>query len=78
LPFHDADESPPGGSAGNQPRDDALPAGTRLDEFVIERVLNGSGFGLVYLAVEEAFSRHVAIKEYLPATLALRCRVSRS
>ena len=28
----------------------ALPAGTRLEEFVIERVLGAGGFGITYLA----------------------------
>jgi serine/threonine protein kinase len=27
-----------------------LPAGTRLEEFVIERVLGSGGFGITYLA----------------------------
>jgi serine/threonine protein kinase len=28
----------------------ALPAGTRIEEFVIERVLGSGGFGITYLA----------------------------
>src|SRR5687768_9964922 len=53
-------------------RPDALLPATRLEEFEIERVIGTSGFGLVYLANDEAFERRVAIKEYLPDTLAMR------
>lgn len=51
---------------------DALPAGTRLAEFEIERVLGVGGFGIVYLAFDHALERQVAIKEYMPAALASR------
>jgi hypothetical protein len=51
---------------------DALPNGTRLGEFEIERVLGVGGFGIVYLAMDHALQRQVAIKEYMPAALAAR------
>ncbi|MBA4110187.1 MAG: serine/threonine protein kinase [Leptothrix sp. (in: Bacteria)] len=51
---------------------DALPTGTRLDEFEIERVLGVGGFGIVYLAFDHALQRQVAIKEYMPVALAAR------
>ncbi len=51
---------------------DALPAGTRLDEFEILRVLGVGGFGIVYLAMDHALERQVAIKEYMPGLLAAR------
>jgi hypothetical protein len=51
---------------------DALPAGARLGEFEILRVLGVGGFGIVYLALDHALDRQVAIKEYMPATLAAR------
>lgn len=51
---------------------DALPAGTRLAEFEIERVLGVGGFGIVYLAFDHALERHVGLKEYMPAALAAR------
>ena len=51
----------------NQP----LPAGTRLQKYRIVRVLAIGGFSFVYLAHDENESA-VAIKEYLPATLAVR------
>ncbi|MBC7698792.1 serine/threonine-protein kinase [Aquabacterium sp.] len=51
---------------------DALPTGTRLGEFEIERVLGVGGFGIVYLAFDHALQRQVAIKEYMPVALAVR------
>ena len=51
----------------NQP----LAAGTRLQDYRILRVLAAGGFSFVYLA-HDANERPVAIKEYLPSTLALR------
>ncbi|MDR2260460.1 MAG: serine/threonine protein kinase [Azoarcus sp.] len=50
----------------------ALPAGTRLQEFVIRSVIGEGGFGIVYLAHDTFLDREVAIKEYLPASLAAR------
>jgi len=55
-----------------QDEHDALPAGTRLDEFEILRVLGVGGFGIVYLAMDHALERQVAIKEYMPGSLAVR------
>ncbi|AKJ30315.1 serine/threonine protein kinase [Caldimonas brevitalea] len=51
---------------------DALPSGTRLGEFQILRVLGMGGFAIVYLAFDVILERQVAIKEYLPASLAAR------
>ena len=51
----------------NQP----LPAGTPLNNYRIIRVLAAGGFSFVYLAHDE-HQRPVAIKEYLPSTVALR------
>lgn len=51
---------------------DALPAGTRLAEFEILRVVGVGGFGIVYLAMDHALERQVAIKEYMPGALAGR------
>jgi serine/threonine protein kinase len=53
-------------------RADALTPGTRLDIYEIERVIGASGFGFVYLAYDPEAQRRVAIKEYLPDTLAVR------
>ena len=51
---------------------DALPAGKRLAEFEILRVLGMGGFGIVYLALDTQLQRQVALKEYLPASMAGR------
>ncbi|HLL11930.1 MAG TPA: protein kinase, partial [Rubrivivax sp.] len=50
----------------------ALPAGTRLGEFELLSVLGVGGFGIVYLAFDHALEREVAVKEYMPASLAGR------
>ena len=50
----------------------ALPAGTRLSEFELRGLLGVGGFGIVYLAFDHALEREVAVKEYMPASLAGR------
>jgi len=50
----------------------ALPPGTRLEEFVIERVLGSGGFGITYLARDTSLDRQVVIKENLPVQFAYR------
>jgi serine/threonine protein kinase len=66
--------SPPSPTAPPPPltEHDALPAGTRFGELEIVRVLGAGGFGIVYLARDHALERHVALKEYMPAALAMR------
>jgi len=54
------------------PDHDALPPGTRFGEFEILRVLGVGGFGIVYLANDHSLEREVALKEYMPASLAAR------
>ncbi len=49
----------------------ALPAGYQIDDYYIERQLSLGGFSIVYLATD-AEGQQVAIKEYLPNSLALR------
>jgi hypothetical protein len=49
-----------------------LPLGTRVAEFEIRGVLGSGGFGIVYLAWDHALEREVALKEYMPGTLAGR------
>src|SRR4051812_26574603 len=51
---------------------DALPVGTRLAEFEIRQVIGAGGFGVVYRAWDEALQRDVALKEYMPVSLAGR------
>ena len=48
-----------------------LPDGSRLQNYSVLRVLASGGFSYVYLA-HDAAGAQVAIKEYLPSTLALR------
>ena len=62
---------PPGVSpgAGDAP---TLPVGTRVGEFEVRGVLGSGGFGIVYLAWDHALEREVALKEYMPGTLAGR------
>jgi serine/threonine protein kinase len=49
-----------------------LGAGTRLFEYEVTGVIGQGGFGIVYRALDRVLNRSVAIKEYLPATMALR------
>jgi serine/threonine protein kinase len=57
----------------NQP----LPEGTQLENYRVLRVLASGGFSFVYLAHDE-HETPVAIKEYLPSTLALRTNGAQS
>jgi len=54
----------------------ALPAGTRLLDYEIVRLIGEGGFGIVYLAWDRVTKQHVAIKEYLPSVLASRATTS--
>ena len=51
---------------------EALAPGTRVAEFEVRRLLGSGGFGIVYLAWDHALEREVALKEYMPGTLAGR------
>ena len=53
-------------------RRDALPKGTVLRGYTLEAVLGHGGFGIVYKARHNEVGHLVAIKEYLPAELAIR------
>lgn len=50
----------------------ALPVGTELLWYRVESVLGQGGFGITYLATDTNLDQRVAIKEYLPATFAVR------
>lgn len=50
----------------------ALPAGYRFNEFEIKEVIGGGGFGIVYRAWDHLLERTIAIKEYMPVSLASR------
>ena len=50
----------------------ALPTGYRVGRYTLSAVLGEGGFGITYRARDEALRRDVAIKEYLPADVAVR------
>ncbi len=49
-----------------------LAVGTELQEFVVESVIGAGGFGIVYKANDTQLHRTVAIKEYMPSSMAAR------
>ncbi|HSI01672.1 MAG TPA: protein kinase [Reyranella sp.] len=49
-----------------------LPAGTLLRGYELKGILGQGAFGITYRALDGTLHRDVAIKEYLPTTLALR------
>ena len=59
------------------PIGNALPAGTLLGEFELMGVLGEGGFGIVYTAWDRSLERKVAVKEYMPSSLAARADASR-
>ena len=78
MPPEDDDETMPG-PGGTRPSGaealtshNALPPGTRLGEFEILGLVGEGGFGIVYLAHDHGLQRRVALKEYLPSSLAGR------
>lgn len=56
--------------------DNALPIGTRLGEFELIGLVGVGGFGIVYLAEDHSLGRRVALKEYMPSSLASRSQGS--
>ena len=57
----------------SEPQDhNALPLGTRIGEFEIRALVGVGGFGIVYLAHDHSLGRDVALKEYMPSSLAAR------
>lgn len=50
----------------------ALPSGHRLEEFKILSKIGEGGFSIVYKAWDIALEREVALKEYLPSSIASR------
>ena len=54
-------------NAGN-----GLPVGTMLAEFELTQYVAEGGFGIVYAAHDHSLQRRVALKEYMPSSLAAR------
>ena len=50
----------------------SLPIGTKIDTYVIDKVLGGGGFSIVYLALDKKINQKVVIKEYMPRKIAHR------
>jgi serine/threonine protein kinase len=59
-------------SAGTTSRSAPLPVGVNLRHFEITGHLGEGGFGIVYVARDHHLQRMVAIKEYMPSSLAWR------
>jgi formylglycine-generating enzyme required for sulfatase activity len=60
----------------SSPSGQALPPGTHIEEFVIERILGVGGFGMTYLALDNRLDRKVVIKENLPVQFCYRDSLS--
>ncbi len=68
--------APPPPAAPVHDMGNGLPVGTRLHEFEITQLLGEGGFGIVYLALDTMLKRRVALKEYMPSSLAARTESS--
>ncbi len=72
-PVSAKERSAPKINASNEPQDhNALALGTRIGEFEILALIGVGGFGIVYLAHDHSLGRDVALKEYMPSSLAAR------
>jgi serine/threonine protein kinase len=49
-----------------------LPLGTRIRDYEITGLIGEGGFGIVYLAQDVNLERRVAVKEYMPSSMASR------
>ena len=63
---------PPSQRAAAAPLGHMLPLGTHLLDYEITGLIGEGGFGIVYQAWDHSLQRKVAIKEYMPASMASR------
>jgi len=63
-----------GGTMPARPAANTLPTGAQIREFRITGVVATGGFGIVYLAQDLSLGRYVALKEYMPTSLAERAQ----
>ena len=68
------DQNQPNGGESEAPktREQTLPVGYRLQEYVISKVVGSGGFGVTYFGRDANLDKAVAIKEYFPFSLASR------
>jgi hypothetical protein len=62
----------PAPAAAHVDSGEGLPIGTRLGEFELTKLVGVGGFGVVYLSTDHSLQRRVALKEYMPSSLAQR------
>ncbi len=62
----------PAAAAAHADSGEGLPIGTRLGEFELTKLVGVGGFGVVYLSTDHSLQRRVALKEYMPSSLAQR------
>ncbi|HMW62846.1 protein kinase [Accumulibacter sp.] len=73
LPAKAAPASPAAAAAiAVDKESNALSVGTMIGEFEITGLIGIGGFGIVYLAHDQSLGRNIALKEYMPASLAAR------
>ncbi|MEP7302839.1 MAG: protein kinase, partial [Caldimonas sp.] len=63
---------PPSQRSAAAPLGHTLPIGTQLLDYEITGLIGEGGFGIVYLAWDISLQRKVAVKEYMPASMASR------
>ncbi|MGZ5206311.1 MAG: serine/threonine protein kinase [Caldimonas sp.] len=70
-PAHEI-ESTAGPAGARPPHGHMLAIGTRLRDYEITGLIGEAAFAIVYLAWDHSLQRKVAVKEYMPASLASR------
>ena len=70
--YHAPTPPAPTPAAAHADSGEGLPIGTRLGEFELTKLVGVGGFGVVYLSTDHSLQRRVALKEYMPSSLAQR------